>query len=291
MLTELQTLAPEADIVGFNGFAARVLCLTHPSVVETRTKDRNPNGKARWTGITCDTTYEVSSGGPFVHRRVIFKCSTAGWNCDNVHTRLNPDAAGGIGKFEYLRRPTSRISNPKTLSCLHRMFGDTTVRGCLENPVNGIGITVLRDEKHHMTGKEDGVRLLKKYWNSFKTEPTMQYTLQQDGSYGFALTNSPQSQHIYIADFLSYGLGGLNLSLPDQKISMEGVQSGQSGGSFSTQRPAKRSKSDNSVMSEDSGGGFATADMKAALDPMSEDFSNGFVSVSTRTLLYFDVPK
>jgi hypothetical protein len=150
---------------------------------------------------------------------------------------------------------------------------------------------VLRDEKFAFNGTEDGVRRTKKYWNGFQKEPVMQYNVHPNGVFDFSLANSPASQHLYLVDIFSYGLQGLDSSLPDPKTPSVGAQSGPSAAASSDQKPAKRSRSGDSDMSgvsSGSSGSFGTDSLLDALvDPMHEDYDEGTVRVTSEMKLYF----
>lgn len=267
--------------------------MTHPGAVEALTKSFNPNGKARWLALTCVTNYELVGSGPFIHRRILFKSSLPGWQADQLNIRANVDASGCTGAYTFGRRPAHGLSKQSIVECLHRLFRDKTVRGCVQGPVNGAGITVLKDENFQATGAEDGKRLYKKWYNPFKGEPTMHYTMDSDGSFGFALTNSPSSQHIYIVDVFSFGLGGLDSSLPAPRTQKQEVLSGTSMGVSLDKKPAKRARSDESVLSADSKGNFNMEGVQASLDGtgdggfMKGDDDDGQVKIITEAKLYF----
>lgn len=271
------------DQIRLNGFRARVTCLTAPGPVHVKCPDSN--GKVRWVGVTCNTTYEAAGGGPFTHRRLLFK-STIPWPAGTLAPYPSDTASGGR-PGEYVRQGARSLSNGKLAACLSRLFVQGTVRGVLQGPTSTLGITVLRDEKYAFNGNDDGLRKSKKYWNAFSNEPVMQYNLLPTGSFDFSLSNSPSSQHIYLVDIYSYGLQGLDSSLPDPKTVSAGAPSGTPAGAFMDHKPAKRSRSDDSVMSEASNGSFSTGTLTdALLDPMRES-DDGSVSIVTEMKLYF----
>lgn len=274
------------DTVGFNGFRARFTLLTHPSVPNSKVSDFN--GRANWVGVTCNTTYELDTAGPFVHRRIIFK-STVPWPAELI-APADANPAGGIGAGEFVRRGVSDLTDIKTVGCLRRLFAQDTVRGVVQGPVGTLGITVLKDETINLRGSDDGFRTEKKYWNSLKSEPTMQYNISTNGSLDMSLANAPQSQHVYLVDIFSFGLAGLDSSLPDLKTQSSEAPSGQSedASQQGAGRGAKRFKSDDSVMSDVSTGSFGVSGLKSALvDPMSQFGEEGQANITTVMKLYF----
>ena len=201
---------------------------------------------------------------------------------------ITDEAARSGGTIDVGRRPSRGLSNVNVSGSLRRLFTDPTVRGCIEGPTSSLSITVLRDEKFSRTGKEGGVRYHKKWWNGFRQQSTMQYSLDVTGSYGFALMNSPESQHIYLADIYSYGLEGLDSSLPDPKTPLGGVLSGPSGAASWDRKTSKRAKSDESVLSAGSSDSFPMEDVKSALPVQMEgDSELGVADITTVMKLYF----
>ncbi|KAK3669960.1 hypothetical protein LTR78_010132 [Recurvomyces mirabilis] len=221
------------DQVGLNGFISRVTLLTYPDLV--RDKCHESSGKVKWVGVTCNTTYELTDGGPFVHRRVIFK-STIPWPASPIYrTAANPSSGLGVG--DYARSCAAPLAPDALVGCLRRLFAQDTVRGLIQGPTSNFAITVLSDEKYQCTGVDNGKRLTKKFWNGFEKEPAMQYAIGTNGSLTAQLANSPTSQHIYLVDIFSYGLEGLDASLPLLK----------SDGSGGEEPPMKRTKSESST--------------------------------------------
>ena len=143
------------DSVGLNGFRARVLCLTSPGVVSSKIKGFN--GSVQWVGLTCNTTYELTGGGPFIHRRVLFKSSIP-WASSIIGDSPNNNS-GGPNVDEYIRPVAVDLSNSKLVRCLRQLFTQDTVRGVLQGPTSDVGITVLKNEKIELRGHDDGVRL------------------------------------------------------------------------------------------------------------------------------------
>lgn len=280
---QVDRVAP--DIVGFNGFRARITLLTHPELVSS--KISGFNGKANFVGVTCNTTYEISSSGPFTHRRVLFK-STFPWPASLIGAA--PDnPAGGFRAGECLRATAGDLSDPKLTGCLRRLFRQDTVRGVLQGATSSLGITVIKDETTSVRGIEDGMRRSKKFWNTLKAEPTMQYNILPTGGFDMSLANAPQSQHVYLADIFSYGLEGLDSSLPGPKTqSAEALFGASAGVSGSDPPAAKRMRSEDSVMSGGSNESFSMKDLGSVLDnPMAEDRDGGTASISTEMKLYF----
>lgn len=279
--------------MGLNGFRARITLLTHPELVSKKLQDFS--GNASFVGLTCNTTYELSGGGPFIHRRVLFKSSFP-WPVAPIGDGV-ANAPGGVGPGEYIRPCAQSLADLYTTQCLRRLFIRDTVRGVIDGPTQTVGITVLKDESFNMTGKEDGARRKKKYWNSLKAEPVMRYTLEPSGQFSPSLMNPVASQHVYIADIFSYGLANLDASLPGQKTPSVGPPSGVKEDPSSPQaRPTKRSKSDESVRSIDSEmsgtgqGTFSVGGMRENLpDPMhsKENVEDGVARVVTEMKLYF----
>ena len=234
------------------------------------------NGRLYWVGVTCNTTYEISSGGPFVHRRVLFK-STVPWPGQSIVPADN-NASGGLSPGESIRATATSLSDAKLVGCLRRLFKQDTVRGTVQGPTASLGITVLKDETFTMRGLDDGVRREKKYWNSLKSEPMMQYNILPDGSFDFSLANAPQSQHLYLVDIYSYGLQGLDSELPT-------LQPSDSQYTQRSEPSKKRPKTEDTDMDN---GVYSTSSMLHALtDPMSEDRDDGAVKISTTLKLYF----
>ena len=268
----------QPDVIGLNGFRARITLLTHPDVPSAK-KCSGFDGSVRWVGVTCDTTYEINSAGPFVHRRIFFK-STLAWFCERL-APADPDNPSGLGCGDYARRAATDLSDGKLVGCLRRLFSQKTIRGCVLGPTNPAGLTVLRDETFNMRGIDDGVRRRKKYWNGLQREPTMKYLLQPDGSFDFSLSNSPESQHIYMVDIFSYGLGGLESSLPDI---VDVSASKMSGLNVDTQKPAKRVKMEDSAMS---GTSSEVPREPTFTNPMHEDGNRGICKITTTMKLYY----
>lgn len=277
-----------------NGFRARILCLTRPGVVQAR----NPafDGNVCWVGVTCNTTYELDNGGPFVHRRILFK-STIPWPVGEPRPS-GPNPAGGIGPGEYIRTTAQPLSDLVTTQCLRTLFTTDTVRGAISGPVATKGVTVLKDESFTMRGQDDGVRRKKKYWNALKGEPRMQYTLLPDGGFDAQPANSPASQHIYLVDIYSYGLKDLDVSLPDLRTQSADPPSGAKRGVSSPMQPpsGKRTKSEDSNMSGTGGSEpFSFVGVRENLpgggslsDPMvNENKSDGKASIVTEMKLYY----
>ena len=279
------------DTVGLNGFKARVTCLTHPGVVSS--KISSFDGKVRWVGVTCDTTYEISGAGPFVHRRVLFK-STVPWPAGAL-SPASPNPSGGVGSGEYIRAVSDTLGNAKLTGCLRRLFAQDTVRGVVQGPTSSLGITVLKNETKNMRGSEDGVRIPQRYWNTLEGEPTMQYNILPTGQFDLSLANAPSSQHVYLVDVFSYGLEGLDSPLPDPKTQLQGVPSGLNGGASLPARGGKRAKLEPSEVemggvSDDSSTGSTSSEAARPLrDPMSafESEDNGWVNITTVMKLYF----
>lgn len=274
------------DSIGLNGFRARITCLTTPDVVSS--KISGFDGKVYWVGLTCDTTYEIGAPGPFVHRRVLFK-STLPWPSSKI-TVSQPNPSGGIGSGEYVRATASSLSDAKVVGCLRRLFAQDTIRGVIQGPTTSLGVTILRDETTQLRGVEDGVRRQKKFWNSLKGEKVMQYDILPSGSFDFSLSNAPASQHVYLADIFSYGLQGLDSSLPDPNVHVDydAKAAPVEGAGGQANRGSKRSRSDDSVMSGASDDSFNTSGLKAALaDPTRENAKEGSVNISTVMKVYF----
>lgn len=267
------------DSLGLNGLKARITILTHPRLAESKGCDFN--GRANWLGVTCDTTYELNGAGPFVHRRIIFK-STLPWESGVINAGVD-NPSGGLRACEYIRKIATGLSDGKLVGCLRRLFSQDTVRGVVQGPISSLGVTVLKDESFEMKGVEDGVRRHKKYWNSLKGEPVMQYDISPDASFALSLANAPASQHVYLVDIFSYGLGGLEKALPNPSTTAFTAGSGDA------QMPSKkRVKSEDSVMSGSSNDSFGTGSLRESLlDPMTEDLEGGVANVTTVMKLYF----
>lgn len=264
------------DTLGLNGFCGRVTLLTHPLIPEQRKSDFN--GKVKWVGVTCNTTYELNGAGPFVHRRVLFKSSIK-WPCQLFGSSAE-NRAGGIEKGDYIRATVANLDDRGFTACLRRLFQRDTVRGVVQGPTASLGVTVLKDETMSMRGSDDGVRKQKKYWNSLKKEPEMQYNILPSGGFDFSLSNSPESQHIYMVDMFSYGLDDLESPLPE--LARQGAQA-------DTAPKTKRFKSDDTVMSGGSDESFGTSGLMDALtNPMvHEDFKAGRANIITEMKLYY----
>ena len=132
-----------------------------------------------------------------------------------------------------------------------------------------------------MNGSDDGVRRFKKYWNPFDREPVMQYEISPDGSLSFSLSNAPASQHLYLVDVFSYGLGGLDsplpvLSAPSQAASESGAEPSR----------LKRAKVESSAM-EGVTSTFSTEKLNAALPDPMDPTDEGNCKVITEMKLYF----
>ena len=241
-------------------------------------------------GVTCNTTYEISGSGPFVHRRILFK-STLPWPAGTI-APADPNPSGGVGAGEYIRAVSDTLGDAKLTGCLRRLFAQDTIRGAVQGPTSSLGITVLSDEKKNMRGIDDGVRMEKKYWNTLKREPMMQFNILPTGSFDFSLANAPQSQHVYLVDVFSYGLDGLDSALPDQRMQSTAAQSGPNGGASLPVRGGKRAKLEQSEVEMSGTGGeeHVAPDYSQSLrDPMLEFVSedNGVASVSTVMKIYF----
>lgn len=266
------------DRVNFNGACARLTVLSEKSVPQHKLKEFD--GSVDWVGVTCNTTYEVTSGGPFVHRRVLFKSPILWPGSTIVPSADNP--GGGLLPGEYSRAVAGSLSEASVNGVLRKLFTTPTVRGCVQGPTRTVAVSVLKDETFNMTGKEDGVRRFKKYWNSLKGEPTMRYKLST--SDGFTNELSEPSQHIYLLDFFSYGLEGLDRSLPPGRTESKGVQSGMSG---SDGPPIKKQRSGDSDMSGTSGS-FGVESIAESLPTIGDgDAEDGVASVVTEMKVYF----
>lgn len=220
-----------------------------------------------------------------MHRRVVFKSSIP-WPAQLIIPG-DSNPPGGISSGDFVRTTAASLSDVGVVGCLRRLFVQDTVRGVVQGATSTVGITVIRDETFNMRGLDDGVRRTKKYWNGLEGEPTMQYNILPSGGFDFSLANAPASQHVYMADIYSYGLVGLDSSLPDPKTQSEGAQSGPAPAA-SALPPKKRVKSDDSVMSGTSTESFGTAGLRASLpDPMRGNSEMGSASVTTVMKLYF----
>ena len=168
----------------------------------------------KFKGVTHNTTYESVSGGYFYHRRVIFKSSVL-WPGD-VPQKWPGGAEqhAGLAKGEFVRGRVKDLKDPTIASCLRRLFVQHTVRGILTGPVASLGVTLLKDDDFHMQSTDDGRREEKKFWNSFRSEPLMEYNLATNGTFDTSFTVGSKAQHIYAMDIVSFGLKGLDVALP-----------------------------------------------------------------------------
>ena len=156
--------------------------------------------------------YEAVGAGPFVHRRIIFR-ATIPWAGVPISER--PVVAGSsVGRGEFVRPVVSDLSSENLCGGIRRLFSQDTIRGIIQGPLNTVTINVISDEKFSFNGSDDGVRRTKKFWNSFKRTVPHRYKFLTDGVFDSSLANSPDAQHIYIADIFSYGLGDLDTQIP-----------------------------------------------------------------------------
>jgi hypothetical protein len=250
---------------------ARITCLTLPSVVTEKLPAFN--GRVNWLGFSCFTTYEISAAGPFMHRRILFK-SPLPWPGQRI-VPGGADTTGGVGTGEFVRAISTDLSDGKLAGCLRRLFQQPTVRGVVQGPTSTLGVTVLRDETRNLRGVDDGTRSVKKYWDSLRGEPVMQYNLLHDGSFDISLANSPSSQQLYLLDVYSYGLEGLDCALPDPTTQAAGARFGQTEGA-SSQVPETMKMFDD-----------VKVEKKTCRSPLNEDMEAGTANISCTLKLYF----
>ena len=267
--------------------------MTDPSIPSS--KSHEFEGKVDWQGVTCNTTYEATGGGPFLHRRILFK-STVPWPANKLLMWSGLAAQSGLSPGEYIRGPVSDLKDQVLVGCLRRLFAQSTVRGVVQGPTSTLGVTVLRDEVFQLTGSDDGLRRRKKYWNDLKREPVMEYTLEPSGVFSRALVVGSKAQHIYLVDVFSYGLEGLDVGLPLHAPVPPSEQARQE---TPLRKTAKRVKSDHSGDSNMSNSdGYDMADVRESLPvnagptwtPAKED-DDSHVRVFTEMKLYFRLRK
>lgn len=200
------------DLIPLDGVRVRFTCLTHPTIVEKASKKFD--GKVCWYGFSEKLDLEFGSGGPFVHRRVVFR-SPATWPVQCI----NRAATNNGNSSEYSRFSANRLSDINTAGCMHRLFGDTSsVRSILNGNLATTAVTKIEDRTFYYNGNENGVRRSKKFWNAFgmqKKGTTMKYRLSTQGDYSAGeVLEFEGSQHIYVCDVFQYGLSGLEIPIP-----------------------------------------------------------------------------